>query len=152
MKFVYKNAKSFLSYLQIRDILKENKFLIFCDVTDAKLVWNFKCFLLELGVYSKTIRSPRLHKLFNSKSFYFVRGEVLVIWVNSLKLFMFILKNINKKNMLMGFSCNYSLSNYTNVKKLMLWKDGVNSLYRVLYKYMYFVIYRLLKSIELLRK
>jgi len=147
----FKDTKSFLSFLQLRDILKENKYLVFCNITDAKLVWKFKCVLLELGIFSKTIRSPRLHKLFKSRSFYFIKGEVLIIWVNTLNMFMLLLKCINQKNLLMGFSCNYSLSNYTNIRNLVLWNDNKEGLYKAIYKYIYFVMYKILKSLEYLK-
>jgi len=79
MKFMYNEAKIFLNFLQIRCIFKENKFLIFCNITEARLVWELKCVLLDLGIYSKTIKSPHLYRLFNSRKFFFLKGEVLII-------------------------------------------------------------------------
>jgi len=58
---------------------------------------------------------------------------------------------MNQKNLFMGFSCNYCLSNYINIKNLMLWNNNIVSLYKDIYIKIYIVIYVILKGVKSLK-
>lgn len=101
--------------LKIKEFVKNNKFIIFCDLIDDL---DLKHKLLNYGILSFTLKKKYIKALFNLPHFSFLEGEsFFCIFINNIQNFIAIVNNLENREFL--YSYKNSLSNYTSSNNLL---------------------------------